>query len=218
MKRWVCPSCGSGANAPERPRRDDARRYCLACTAKTGRLVERTCPALDRQRADRRTVQAARRSTKVERSKAADTEKWTVGGYDLRKEAKRIWALPTFRPLAYGADRGYPVPQIRLQHRTGYYSTGRASPWNGVAMTAGTDVGHALETLLHELLHAALGDDSATNATRWHTPQFWTYIRSAMKEAWPQVDFQMQDCPQRGYVIDRYLASSLTRWIEEGKN
>jgi hypothetical protein len=215
MNRWICPTCGSGTNAPSRPRRDDARRYCLACTAKTGRLVERTCPALDRQRAERSTAQAARRSTLAERTKAAETQKWTVGGYDLRKEAKRLWNLPTVRALDYGADRGRPVPQIALKHRTGYYTTGRASPRSGVTMTVGTDVGYALEVLLHELLHCALGQDEQA---RWHTPAFWTSLRSAMKEAWPQVDFQMQDSPQRGYAIDRYLASSLTRWIEEGKN
>lgn len=47
MRRWTCPTCGSGVLAPDAPRKDDARRYCLDCTARTGRLVQRACPALE---------------------------------------------------------------------------------------------------------------------------------------------------------------------------
>lgn len=52
--RWACPICNKGALGPSRPRKDNAVRYCLPCTAKTGKLVARTCPALDSKR-DRKT-------------------------------------------------------------------------------------------------------------------------------------------------------------------
>jgi hypothetical protein len=49
-KRWVCPLCEHGHLAPSKPRKNNALRYCLPCTKKTGKLVERECPALDSQR------------------------------------------------------------------------------------------------------------------------------------------------------------------------
>lgn len=76
--RWICPLCGAGKLAPSRPRRDDARRFCLPCTDKTGRLVERTCPALTAKRqkaADRRSqrAQAAQAAKARQRQKARET-------------------------------------------------------------------------------------------------------------------------------------------------
>lgn len=52
--RWNCPLCKDGVLAPRRPRRDDVRRYCLPCSARKGRLVERVCAALENKRAAKR--------------------------------------------------------------------------------------------------------------------------------------------------------------------
>jgi len=50
-KRWACPEgCGANVLAPGRMRKDDTRRYCLPCSERTGKLVQRTCPALDNKR------------------------------------------------------------------------------------------------------------------------------------------------------------------------
>src|SRR5262245_877672 len=65
--RWICERCDSAANAPARPRRDDVRRYCLACSKETGKLVQRRCPKLD----DRR---AARAQRDKERARAKATK------------------------------------------------------------------------------------------------------------------------------------------------
>lgn len=43
MKRWRCPKCGGVRLAPSAPRADDVRRFCLPCSEKGGRLVERVC-------------------------------------------------------------------------------------------------------------------------------------------------------------------------------
>jgi hypothetical protein len=51
LSRWLCPTCGDGKLAPRRPRKDDVRRYCLACSETTGRLVERTNPVIEKKRA-----------------------------------------------------------------------------------------------------------------------------------------------------------------------
>jgi len=62
--RWTCPQCDKGALGPGRPRKNNAVRYCLPCTAKTGKLVERECLTLEK-----------RRERKVEAKKAAAARK-----------------------------------------------------------------------------------------------------------------------------------------------
>lgn len=44
-KRWVCPLCNVGKLGLQRPRKNDVIRYCLPCSEKTGRLVERVSPS-----------------------------------------------------------------------------------------------------------------------------------------------------------------------------
>lgn len=70
MMRWVCPNDDNheGKLAPSRPRKDDIRRYCLVCSEKTGRLVERVAPRLEakREKAKAKTrVKAAKRRVKA---------------------------------------------------------------------------------------------------------------------------------------------------------
>lgn len=104
MVRWVCPRCGNSINGPERPRKDDVRRYCLRCSEKTGRLVERTAPKLERERAVKaeraqaqRKVASARKAT--QRAAAAERERArrTVVGVNLDDELARLWNLDCAR-------------------------------------------------------------------------------------------------------------------------
>ncbi|MEZ5073820.1 MAG: hypothetical protein R2691_03160 [Solirubrobacterales bacterium] len=55
---------------------------------------------------------------------------------------------------------------------------------NRISVTAypGIRRGDALETLLHELVHIAVGP--ATEARRWHGREFRTTLRAAMAEAY----------------------------------
>jgi len=53
--RWKCTICNSGVLAPSRPRKDDVRRYCLQCSGKTGKLVERIAPSLEKKREAQKT-------------------------------------------------------------------------------------------------------------------------------------------------------------------
>lgn len=73
-KRWICPLCENGVLAPSRPRKNNVLRYCLPCSEKTGKLVERTCPALDAKReakAERKRAKAAKRPAKPRQTKRA---------------------------------------------------------------------------------------------------------------------------------------------------
>lgn len=213
MRRWVCPSCGGGAIAPDRPRRDDTRRYCLACSASTGRLVERTCPALDRRRAvssertaAKRKASVERRKASVEREREAARARRTLGGVDLLAEAKRLWALPAMREV-----RGRPAarhrrmfPEVVIRHRRGVSSSGHCRYGDRrIVVTAGTDVNRAIEVVLHELVHAACGAMHGHNAT------FWRTLRSAACQAWPDHDFRFVDAPSRGWALDSWVASGI---------
>lgn len=82
--RWVCPECESAKHAPQAPRMNDVRRYCLPCSEATGYLVERTCPVLDAKRARKKETQRTRAARRAARNKAKrDRERLEA------KEAKR---------------------------------------------------------------------------------------------------------------------------------
>lgn len=66
MMRSICPNDTSheGKLAPSRPRKDDIRRYCLVCSEKTGRLVERVAPRLEAKREKARVRSLMKATTK----------------------------------------------------------------------------------------------------------------------------------------------------------
>jgi len=96
MKRWKCPLCSSGVLAPVRPVEDDVRRYCLSCSARTGRLVRRICPAQETQRKARADRRSNRRTLRAVQGIAARAE--PRASDDVALEAWR----PVFR--ASGAE------------------------------------------------------------------------------------------------------------------
>lgn len=222
MRRWTCPNCETGILAPERPRRDDVRRYCLPCSQQTGRLVARSCPAVEKARAAQtertRTKAAARRKQETaaarkerdrqqaraqatsERAERAKQERRTYQGWDMIAEAERIW------PLMAEYHHGKHIPTIDLRHSTRGGTTGRAWPWR-IVITAGGPLHEALWVLIHELAHAAVntrgenhGHDTVwadcyvkAARARWGTEHF-TGIRAA-----------------RGYAVDNYVAPAVAR-------
>lgn len=199
QRRWVCPACQGGVLGPQRPRKDDVRRYCLKCSAKTGRLVERSCPALEKSRAAAREATRARIASQRTRAAATAKARRTVGDVDLLDEAQRLWKLPALRD----ASRSAPLPAIEIRRRKTARTSGSYGWGRDVVVTAGTDVGSAVEIMLHELVHAALG------VSEGHSIRFWQLLRAAAKEAWPEVDFRFHEAPERGYVIDRWIRARL---------
>ena len=78
-KRWVCPLCKDGHLAPSKPRKNNALRYCLPCSGKTGKLVERDCPALDTRRkkkADAKQESAAKKREKTSSKPRRTKRSW----------------------------------------------------------------------------------------------------------------------------------------------
>ncbi len=91
-RRWVCPKCSSGLNAPEKMRRDDVRRFCLACSQATGRMVHREAPALKARRA---TKAAQRKAAAAQATAERLAERHALGIRRERQELLRGVHLPT---------------------------------------------------------------------------------------------------------------------------
>ncbi len=147
--RWECPNGCAGVLGPSRPRRNDVCRYCLACSAVRGRLVERTAPSLDKKRAVRTEQLKTRRSADEAREEARTTAYYTVAGIDIRKEAQML--------LRTDALRGLRMPKIQVRRASSYPRSrlGVCFHAGRIQITAypGIDAYDVRETLAHELAH-----------------------------------------------------------------
>jgi hypothetical protein len=181
VRRWVCDTCGSGVNAPERPRRDDVRRYCLDCSKASGRLVERTCPSVERRRAASSERAAAKRATDRATDRQRVIDKRTVGGLDLLDEASRLWRLPVMREQRRWQTV---MPLIEWRRtRSGKARTSGHAAYGSrrIVVTIGTDPVDAVETVLHELVHVVVGAEG-------HSEQFYRVLVRAAREAWTGIE------------------------------
>ena len=97
MKLWRCPDCGNQKRAPGKPRRNDVRRFCLPCSQRTGYMVERVCPTLEKKRAKVKAKVSAKgkavraKATAVRKvKKASANDVYFVDGVDVRPIYKRM--------------------------------------------------------------------------------------------------------------------------------
>lgn len=187
MPRWVCPNCGQAVNAPQRPRRDDVRRYCLTCSAQTGRLVERAAPALERKRAARREAQATKRKARAERERLKSmlpVVAHSGSEHLLNVEGTVEWlckrAIPRYHP-----------PEVSWSRRAHSGSVGRAN-WSRITMRfevneRGASLPLALALIVHETAHSIhqkrdddfIGTDSQSGEPRWHNRE-WRHITAEL--------------------------------------
>lgn len=228
MPRWICPRCEGVKIAPQRPRRDDSRRYCLPCSDTTGRLVERTCPVLDKAREERGAKAAEAKAKANARAEAKAKAKLTWAGVDLGEWATRIIALKRWTSKERASMRTYEIRLRRCKReptaQIGYCSYVRG--WLSVSVwpqrslinltpraRRGRSAACALETLIHELVHAA--------GYRNHGHEF----RSAMRDA--SAELAGSEIPVGNNIWDEALtirAALAARYPEllvtedEGKN
>lgn len=195
--RWVCGRCESAVLAPKAPRQDAVERYCLDCSAETGRLVERTCPALERQRqtkerqrldrakrkrrsaANRRAAHAREATRRAAKARATREE---VAG-DLHAELARIWPIALKHRVR---DVSRKRPQLTLFTRSGSFTSGHA--WWGteadpmhrihISVAVDDDASGPLGTLAHECAHLV------DHRKGIHTPTFWTILVAIVREAY----------------------------------
>lgn len=191
--RWNCPNdAHPGVLGPSRPPRDSTVRYCLACSAESGRLVERVAPALERKRAAATITNAskakAKRSREAvarDRKKHAETARYTVQGTDLRDELKRLIRLRAFGGRTGRLFRSPPEFVISRRNHTPTSRMGYAEPWRNritVSTYPGQTLADARETLVHELTHIVVGTEPGN--AHWHGPVFHKTLAAAFKEAY----------------------------------
>jgi hypothetical protein len=220
MKRWICPLCAGGKLAPSKPRRDDARRYCLACSEKTGRLVERTCPALDSEREARAEAAKAKAGKAAERrkatrsvAKAADRSKLTIDGAYLPERVPSYWHV-LCDEARKAAPRGTFIPAhdappslvVARSTRAGYYRGTGSRRRTHLRFGPGVDRAAALELLLHELCHGACA--ALNRAEGAHGMTFRKVLRAAAVRLW---GIDEPTIPQHRYVLDDLIVVELRK-------
>ena len=189
--RWDCPNGHPGVLASTRPPKDSIVRYCLICSAQTGRLVLRVAPALERKRAGAAVTAAAKAKAKRERAAAArerkrqaETERYTVEGVDLREEFKRLIKLRAFGGKTGRLFRRPPEFVISRRSRRPSSRYGYAEPWRNritISTYPSQTLAAARETLVHELTHIVVGGNRDEG---WHGPLFRKTMTAAFKEAY----------------------------------
>lgn len=203
LRWWRCPLCGIQKLAPSRPRNDDARRYCLRCTDKTGRLVRRTCPALERARQRSAELAAARRERlrSAAHQKAATASpppadrRHHVAGYDLVSIGRIMWSTLlglSSEFIMEPRSRDFPTVNVRRRARAGVTASAKLKS-HSVTLTFPVDYpakpkerALALGMLLHELCHLVHGTGQLDSAGReqHHDERFNTILAAAAKQLW----------------------------------
>lgn len=196
--RWKCQACNSGVLAPSRPRRDDVRRYCLPCSAKTGKLVERIAPTLEKQRAQTQAKTKRRQATK--RAKAVDA-KTSHSGFDVEKEAARLWRI-----LQKQENKPHKrLPQIKIVQRKRGGSSGYCEHGGRfVSLQLGKNTVDAWETVAHELVHAI--------GYMGHGHDFYKCLKQLTEARW-KMKVNSYEWTRAGYNCDW----NLRRQLEEQK-
>lgn len=133
-------------------------------------------------------------------------EKRTAGDYDLLAEALRFAKLAGIRENL----RSFPVITFRRTQSRKRFTSGHCRYGNParITVTIGTDPHGAVETMLHEIVHAALG------YRQGHSTLFWSTLRSAAKLAWPDATFDFVNV-RNGWHTDRAIVAGITAAAQE---
>lgn len=108
---------------------------------------------------------------------------YEVGGIDLRGEMARLCSLPVFGGDAGPLAERPPTLKVRRASKRPRRNLGFAVPAEhriSVTSYPGIRAGDALETLLHELVHTALGRHHGG----WHGRLFRVTLATAMRQAY----------------------------------
>lgn len=183
MKRWVCPLCGRGKLAPARPDRDDARRFCLRCSGRTGRLVERVSPAAERAAAERGERVAAGRERRRAGRVARQSRERERAEADMRTYPGCLRALMSHWIHLATWEADLRDLRLNLRRRAAPYATGHAFYREArVTLTVGPKEGDGYATLLHELAHHAGHRRSGPARIDGHGGRFYHLLARAGEE------------------------------------
>jgi hypothetical protein len=204
MRLWYCPNdLHPALRAPERLRKDDARRLCLDCTAasKKHKVIHRVCRSAERKAGQRKAKTEIKRknrarteqATKVRLRKQKEAKtlaRYTVPGIgDLRFELRRLELLPFAAKVLKDLERG--PCQLTVRRRTvGKHCSGTAWHDHRIAITIPEDCtkAQAVGILTHEFAHRLCPDDEA-HGPAWRNTNL-RLIRDGygIDLSWPQVN------------------------------
>lgn len=225
--RWRCDTCGRGVNAPARMRRDDTRRFCLACSTKTGTLVQRTnvrAASRDEARRARAAATAQRRREARAERRAAQAPmrlverkaRTTLGdGLPVASEAARIWRILRKHHGAVGPVPRIERPKVHVEKRDGElwaWGSQRGSYAHTTDGFISLRIGASWETLAHELVHMA---DRRLN-TPWliderrrpHDEWFYKTLRDVCQRRW-RIDISFAEVTRYGYAVDQIIGRQI---------
>ena len=175
--QWKCPrGKHPGVLGPGRPRKDDARRYCLTCTAETGRLTERISPAVERQRAKGAESARARSVAKAARERAKEDRYYDVEGTHALKFARELARLPAFSKVS-SRQLSIVMHRVSSKHRKWGHALGHTID---LFVNPTWTYAELRDTLLHELAHVQL---RGKRLARHHGKQFQTLLERAHRQA-----------------------------------
>lgn len=220
--RWKCESCNNGLLAPTKPRMNDVRRYCLPCSASTGKLVQRVSPTLEKQRvvkqAASRKKNVAKRATVAKRTAPIKTQKRIDAQRSkmIHNEAEKIWKL--MQPY----HNGKPLPRIIIARGKNWGSQGgHAQRYsNEIQVNVDRDQSpnrsrRVWEVLAHELCHKAVPPIYRNGATDVHSREFYHCLRHAWQKRW-KCEISFATVSTWGYSVDHIIqrqAEHLIDWM-----
>ena len=206
--RWVCPLCQKGRLAPKSIRNDDVRRYCLPCSEKTGRLVQREIPSLVKKNEAR----AARRAEKLAAKRARIADKKQRAARDREAYPWNLEALRTaWGHLATWECNLSKIP-LKIRRGTSQRTSGRAWSSGRMCVTAGLDAKYGYMVLLHEMAHIAGWYRPKASQFRHHSVEYKSCLRSAAKEL-----LGVEIGGKTVYEVDEEIAKAFQVWIDAGK-
>lgn len=126
--------------------------------------------------------------------------RYLVAGLDLERELHRLCGLPVLGGPEGPLARHPPRLAVRRASRRPRSRLGFAVPEeHRISVTAypGIRRGDAEETLLHELVHIAVG--ASSDGRRWHGREFKSTLAGAMREAYG-ISVRADDCYHGTYA------------------
>jgi hypothetical protein len=199
-------------------------RFCLPCSATATRLVARTAPALERERAQAAAASTARRARKVAAQRAAGAAQWTVRSADgesieLFSEMCAMLLTPELRGRREesGRERAW-RPDLTVRRGSKEHVTGHCDVWGDITLTVGSGAAanEIREVLLHELVHAVTvnllprtgGRRANAHGREWHGALFRRVLCRAAGE-----NFGVRVHPddhREAYGLDRLIIEQMS--------
>lgn len=200
--RWVCPQCDHGHLGPTRPRKDNIVRYCLPCSEKEGKLIERVPPSLEKRRSAQAEKAKAKRQAKLAREKAAEKKRthltlWDEGGRIVEVDVEK-----TVRGFAKkaGMRTGF---DFTWNRRTDGGNSGRANEYH-VHMSVGSrSLEKFCKLAAHELAHAKAG------AAAGHSDKWKDAYEEICAKLWDTKPVYRGEVDHHRYAIDPKILEQL---------